>query len=98
MSEKTKAVLTPSVWFNHDAESYYVQIELPGVAKEDIELSVSEQSLCVKGMREDVGLLGCWYLAHAVAEDEAKAKYENGMLSVIVPLKKPLKGKRIPVE
>jgi HSP20 family molecular chaperone IbpA len=49
-------------------------------------------------MREDVDLLGCWYLAHGVIEDEAKAKYENGMLSVIVPLKKPLKGKSIPVE
>jgi len=98
MNEKSKAVLTPSVWFNHDLENYYVQIELPGVAKEDIELTISEQSLCVRGIREDVDLLGCWYLAHAVVEDEAKAKYENGMLSVIVPLKKPLKGKRIPVE
>ena len=98
MNEKSKAVLTPSVWLNHDHENYYVQIELPGVSKEDVELSVSEQSLCVKGMREDVDLLGCWYLAHAVLEDEAKAKCENGMLSVMMPLKKPLKGKRVTVE
>jgi len=48
-------------------------------------------------MREDVDLPGCWYLAHAVVEDKAKARCENGMLSVMIPLKKPLKGKRIPV-
>ena len=98
MSEKTKAVFTPAVCFDHDLENYYVQIELPGVLKKDIELSVSEQSLCVRGAREDADLLGCWYLAHAVVEDGARAKYKNGMLSVMIPLKKPIKGKKIPVE
>lgn len=98
MPEKSKPALTPAACFDHDSENYYVQIELPGVKKQDIQLSVSEQSLCVRGSREDVDLLGCWFLAHGVDEEGAKAKYENGLLSVMIPLKKPLKGRKIPIE
>lgn len=99
MSEKeTKPVLTPTVCFDHDLENYYVQVELPGVKKKDIELSISEQSFCVRASREDIDLMGCWYLAHSVNEDKAKAEYDNGLLNVTIPLEKPLKGKKIPIE
>lgn len=98
MSEKTKPVLTPVVWSDHDLENYYIQVDLPGVKKEDIELGVSEQSFCVRGSREDIDYLACYYLAHPVDEDKAKAKYERGLLSIMIPLKKPLKGKKIPIE
>jgi len=98
MSEKSRPVLEPGACFHHDLENYYIEVELPGVDKGHIEASVSEQSICVVGSREDVDLLGCWYLAHSVNENKAKAKYENGLLSVTIPLKKPLKGKKIPIE
>jgi len=96
--KKTKPSLTPYVCFDHDLENYYIQVELPGVKKEDVELSVSEQSFCVTGTREDIDLIACYYLAHPVNEDKAKAKYENGLLHVIIPLKKPVKGKKISIE
>ncbi len=98
MSKKTKPVVTPGACFDHDLENYYITVELPGVAKKDIELSASEQNFCVRGSREDIDFLGCWYLGHPVHEDEAKAKYRNGMLYVIAPLKKPVKGKKIPID
>ncbi|MDH5391305.1 MAG: Hsp20/alpha crystallin family protein [Candidatus Bathyarchaeota archaeon] len=98
MSERKRPVLTPGACFDHNLENYYIEVELPGVDKGHIEVSVSEQSICVVGSREDVDLLGCWYLGHSVNEDKAKAKYENGMLYVTIPLKKPLKGKKIPIE
>ncbi|NIU81379.1 hypothetical protein GWN63_03930 [Candidatus Bathyarchaeota archaeon] len=71
---------------------------MPGVEKKDIQVNVSEQSFCVRGSREDIDFLGCWSLAHPVNEEKAKAKYKNGLLYAIMPLKKPLKGKKIPVE
>jgi HSP20 family molecular chaperone IbpA len=37
-------------------------------------------------------------LAHAVDENKAKAKFENGLLKIEIPLKAPLKGKRIQIE
>jgi HSP20 family protein len=96
--KKEKLVLSPVVCLDHDLDNYYIQIELPGVKKEDIELSVSEQSLCVRGSREDVDLMACYYLAHPVISEKSKAKYNNGLLNVMVPLRKPLKGKKITIE
>lgn len=98
MPEKTKPVLTPEACFDHDQENYYITVEMPGVEKKDIQVSASEQSFCVRGSREDADLLGCWYLGHPIEEDKAKAKYKNGMLYLIVPMRKPLKGKKITVE
>jgi HSP20 family protein len=73
-------------------------VELPGVKKENVELSISEQSLCVKGSREDIELFGCYVLAHSINTEKAKAKFENGLLNVMIPLKKPLKGKKVAIE
>jgi HSP20 family protein len=96
--KKTKPMINPTTYVDHDIKNYYIQVELPGVKKEDVQLSVSEQSFCVRGIREDVDLLGCFVLAHPVTEAKAKARFENGLLSVMIPLKKHFAGKKIPVE
>jgi HSP20 family protein len=96
--KKTKPALAPTMFMDHDAKNYYIQVELPGVKKESVELEVSDQSFCVRGTREDVELLGCYILAHAVNGEKAKAKFENGMLNVEIPIKKILKGKKITIE
>lgn len=98
MSKKTKPVLYPLVWFDHDLENYYIQVELPGVKKGDIELSVSEQSLCVRGSRIDTDLFACYYLAHPIDEDKARAKYMNGILKINIPFKELLKEKKVTIE
>ena len=98
ISERRRPVFTPGACFDHDLEDYHIEVELPGVDKGHIELNVSEQSVCVAGAKEDEDLLGCWYLGHKVDEDKAKAKYENGMLYITIPLKKPPKGKKITIE
>jgi HSP20 family molecular chaperone IbpA len=98
VSEKDRVILTPGACFNHDLENYYIEVELPGVDKGHIELTVSEQGICVAGSREDAELLGCWYLGHKVNEDKARAKYGNGMLYVTIPLQQPPKGKKIKIE
>lgn len=96
--KKVRPVMTPTTYVDHDQKNYYIQVEMPGVKKEEIELSVSAQSFCVHGVRGDVDLLGCYVLAHPVNEEKAKAKFENGLLNVMIPMKKPLKGKKIPIE
>ena len=55
-------------------------------------------SVCVEAARDDVVYLGCFSLAHAVDENKAKAKFDNGLLKIEVPLKAPIKGKRIQIE
>jgi HSP20 family protein len=97
-AKKAKPTLTPTMYMDHDARTYYIQVELPGVKKEDVELSVSDQSFCVRGLREDIELLGCYMLAHPADAEKAKAKFENGLLNIQIPIKKILKGKKIAVE
>lgn len=96
--EETITVVTPEICVDHDDKSYYITVELPGVPKGHVDLSVGEQSLCVEAAREDVAYLGCFSLAHAVDESKAKATFENGLLRVNIPLKAPIKGKRIEIE
>jgi HSP20 family protein len=96
--EETTTVVTPEVCIDHDDKSYYIEVELPGVAKEHVDLSIGEQSICVEAARDDVVYLGCFNLAHTVDENKAKAKFENGLLKIEVPLKAPIKGKRIAIE
>jgi HSP20 family protein len=96
--EEATTVVTPEVNIDHDDAAYYIDVELPGVAKEHVDLSVGTQSLCVEAARNDVVYLGCFSLAHPVDETKAKAKFENGLLKIEVPLKAPLKTKRITIE
>jgi len=96
--EETTTVVTPDVCIDHDDKTFYIDVELPGVDKEHIDLQVGEQSVCVEAARGDIVYLGCFSLAHTVDENKAKAKFENGLLQIEIPLKSPLKGKRIQIE
>jgi HSP20 family protein len=96
--KKVKPTLAPTTYMDHDDKHYYIQVEMPGVKKEDLELSVSDQSFCVRGTREDIELLGCYTLAHPADAEKAKAKFENGLLNIEIPIKKILKGKKVVVE
>ena len=97
-AKKAKPTLAPTMYMDHDRKNYYIQVEMPGVKKEDVELSISDQSFCVRGAREDIELLGCYVLAHPVDTEKVKAKFDNGLLNIEIPIKKILKGKKITIE
>ena len=97
-AEETIAVVTPEICIDHDDKAYSIEVQLPGVDKAHIELSVGEQSLCAEAARGDIVFLGCYSLAHVVDENKAKAKFENGLLKIDVPLKSPIKGKVIKIQ
>ncbi|MCW4046430.1 MAG: Hsp20/alpha crystallin family protein [Candidatus Bathyarchaeota archaeon] len=97
-AKKQKPTLAPTTYMDHDDKNYYIQVEMPGVKKENVELSVSDQSFCVRGTREDVELLGCFVLAHPADAENAKAKFEDGLLNIEIPIKKILKGKKVKIE
>ncbi len=90
--------MTPNAYMDHDNKYYYIQVELPGVEKEDITLSVSDQSFCVRALREDIEFLGCYMLAHLADTDATRAKFQNGMLSIEIPLKRPAKEQKVQIE
>ena len=42
--EETTTVITPEMGVDHDDNAYYISIELPSGAKEDVDLSVGKTS------------------------------------------------------
>ncbi|HEY0196348.1 MAG TPA: Hsp20/alpha crystallin family protein [Methanobacterium sp.] len=86
MAEQESNSITPAICVYHDAKNYNIEVELPGVEKRDIDFEMSENWFCLKAPKKDESYAGCWVLAHDIKPEEAKAKFENGLLSVSVPL------------
>ena len=73
--------------------------EVPGVAKEDIQLEVAEDTLTIKVDTKDRKYYKEVKLPCEVDEKSAKATYQNGVLDVeFKKLKPKKKGKKIKVE
>lgn len=99
MAEEESNIVTPAVCVYHDAEKYNIEVELPGVKKKDIDFEMSENWFCLKAPRKDESFPGCWVLVHDIKPEEAEAKFENGLLSINVPLvEMASKGIKVPVE
>lgn len=71
--------------------------EMPGVRKEDIELKATERSLEIRAEGENRKYHEVVNLPAEVDPDSAKAKYNNGVLEVILT-KKAGGGRRIKIE
>lgn len=89
-----------------DGESYILEIELPGYKKEEIEVSLQTKYLTVKAtpkaseegevekryLRREraLGEYAATFTVQNVEADGIAVSYENGVLSVILPKKKPI--------
>ncbi len=73
--------------------------EMPGVNKDDIELNATETSLEIRAEGENRKYYETVELPAEVEPDSAKARYNNGVLEVILKKKTPKRGgKRIKIE
>ncbi len=66
--------------------------EMPGVSKEDIELTVGDRSLVISVDREERRYYKELELPGVVDPQRAKSAYNNGILEVTLPLKSPGSG------
>ena len=66
--------------------------ELPGVKKEDINVTVNEKSLVISVDREDRRYYKELDLPGIVDPKGAKSSYNNGVLEVTIPLRSPGRG------
>ena len=93
-----KLGITPIMSIRHDKEKYTITVELPGVDKRDIDLEMTETSFCMHVEREDVRFSVCAALAHPVDHTRADARFKQGLLRVVVPLKETYKGTRVKIK
>ena len=93
--------LKPSVNVKDDDDQYFVSIDLPGVDKRDLQLSIADGFMKVIAERKDllvsknenriwkeVGIgryERSFELPISVNEDKIKAKFKNGVLNLTIP-------------
>ena len=103
----------PAVDVYEDKDNLQVRAELPGMKKEDIEISLHEGFLTLsgerKGQEKQEGAetyrserwLGRFHrtisLPYSVVADKIKATYADGILTVTLPKAEEAKPKQIPV-
>jgi len=104
---------TPALDLYEDKDNLFVKVELPGMKREEIEVSLHEGSLSISGERKseqkhedaDVYRAERFFgrfqrtvmLPTPVAADKVKAQYKDGILSIALPKTEEAKPKHIDV-
>jgi HSP20 family protein len=107
------SVWTPALDLSEDKDNVYVRVELPGMKKEDIDLSLHGGSLSISGERKSEEksketeicrserFFGRFQrtvtLPTSVATEKVKAQYTDGVLLVTLPKAEEAKPKHIDV-
>ena len=77
-------------YVDDDGKFLSVEISIPGVKREDVDLKLQEDSLYLAAPRDDVEFVTTLAFCCPVAPDKAEAHYENGLLKLTVPFKDPM--------
>ena len=87
-----KFLIAPEVcsWDDDENEVYKIEIQLPGVEKNDIKLKFHEDSFFIKGETEDTIYIGTYAICCPVNPEETKAIYRQGLLKIEVSFKDPV--------
>jgi HSP20 family molecular chaperone IbpA len=100
MAEEKKRVVVPMINVNHNGNDtgLEVRVDLAGASKESVDLDVGDKGFCIKAEAEDFRYENCFMLAHEVMGDEAKAKFDSGLLKITVPFKDKFHGHKVTIE
>jgi len=100
MTQEEKRVVVPMININHndDDTGLEIRVDLAGASKESVDLEVGDKGFCLKAEAEDFRYENCFMLAHEVKGEDAKAKFTSGLLTINVPFKDRLHGKKVTVE
>ena len=92
MSEKIIKMPQIVSWADEEYDKYHIEIKLPGVERDAIDLKMHEDSFFIKGESEDTVFIGSYVVCCEISPEKAKAIYKNGLLKIDVPFKDPMEG------
>ncbi|NOY64123.1 MAG: Hsp20/alpha crystallin family protein [Nitrospirae bacterium] len=109
-----EGVIVPNIELYDRKNEIVLKVEIPGVDKKDIDLTITENALTIKGelKKEEEVKEEDYYAAEIrygtfsrtiplpveVDSEKAKATYKNGILEIVLPKKEEAKPKEIKVE
>jgi len=112
--EITQGTWVPPVDIYETGESIVLEVELPGITKEDITVEVKNNTLTLKGEkkferevkeenyhrveRSYGSFQRAFTLPSTVQQDKVKAKFKEGILEITLPKVEEAKPKQIKVE
>ncbi len=83
---------------NEENSEIKVVAEMPGVAKDDINVYVDEDDLVIDATRADKKYHARVPIQHTIIDDDIKASYRNGILEIVFSTENKPKGKKIRVD
>ena len=100
MAKEEKQVVVTMINVNHneDDTGLEIRVDLAGALKESIDLDVGDKGFCIKAEAEDFRYENCYMLAHDVKREQARAKFNSGLLKIFVPFQDRLHGHKVTVE
>jgi HSP20 family protein len=109
----TQAVWAPALDVQEDKDNFVIRTELPGLKREEIDVSLQDDMLVISGERKvekveegvEVHRKERYYgkfqrtltLPESVAADKVNADYKDGLLTVTLPKTEAAKPKKIDV-
>lgn len=110
----TSAVWAPAVDIREDVDNYFVEAELPGMKKEEIEIELENNVLSIRGERkferkqdsENYHFVersyGTFYRSFSLPKnvdgENISAEYKDGVLHVAIPKKDEVKPKKVEIK
>jgi HSP20 family molecular chaperone IbpA len=100
MPIEEKRFVAPLINVKHNEEDsgLVINVDLAGASKESVDLDMNDGGFCVKAEAEGFRYKNCYMLAHDVKPDEAKAKFNSGLLIISVPFKETRRGYKVAIE
>ncbi len=84
---------------DEEHQKLHIEIELPGVKKEDVKFKLHEDSFYIHATKGDIEYVGSYAVCCPVNAKEAKATFKDGLLTVEVPYQDAFEGAvEVPIE